>query len=295
MTAAARRTVDERFSSLTGYPFPPNYAEIDGLRLHYVDVGSGRPIVLFHGEPTWSFLYRKVIPPLVAAGYRAVAPDFAGFGRSDKPTDPAFYTYDAHVDLMASLLGRLDVEDATAVVHDWGGPIGLRLVVDHPEWFNRLVVMNTDLFSGGGASDGFMAWRRFVERTPDLPVRRIMERAMATDWSATTLDGYEAPFPTTEHKVGAHRFPLMVPLSPDEPGAAEMCRVKQALAHWPHPALVLFSTNDPIFPVRVGERWVERLPGAHPLELVEEAGHFLQEDAGDRVAEHIADFLRRTD
>jgi haloalkane dehalogenase len=295
MPASVLRTPDERFADLADYPFQPRFLETAGLRLHYVDEGAGRPVVLFHGEPTWSYLYRKVIPPLVAAGYRAIAPDYAGFGKSDKPTNPGFYTYDAHVALMAAVLDRLDISGATAVVQDWGGPIGLRLTVEHPEWFDRLVVMNTGLFSGGRVGAGFMQWRQFVERTPDLPIRLIMGRSSATEWPEAALDGYDAPFPDKSYKVGAHRFPLIVPLSTEDEGAAEMADVKSQLAGWGHPSLVLFGTEDPIFPVRVGERWVERLSGAGPLELVEAAGHFLQEDQGETVAERIIAFLQRTD
>ena len=251
--------------------------------------------MLFHGEPTWSYLYRKIIPVISAAGYRAIAPDYAGFGRSDKPTDPAFYTYNRHVGLMADLLQTLDITRATAVVQDWGGPIGLRLAIEHPERFDRLVVMNTGLYSGGRVSEGFLEWRTFVEKNPDLPVRFIMERSMVAQWPESALDGYEAPFPTAAHKVGAHRFPLIVPVEPGMPGAVQMAETKAKLGSWSQPALVLFGTQDPVFPVRVGERWVERLPGAEPLELVEDAGHFLQEDQGEEVAERIVAFMRRTD
>ena len=295
MTPRILRTPDERFADLDGYPFEPHFAEVNNLRLHYLDEGSGRPVVLFHGEPTWSYLYRKIIPILSAAGYRAIAPDYVGFGKSDKPVDPAFYTYDTHVALMASLLDDLSLNGATSVVQDWGGPIGLRLTVEHPEWFDRLVVMNTGLFSGGAMGAAFMKWRDFVERTPDLPIRFIMERSMVTSWPDGALAGYDAPFPDQAHKVGAYRFPLIVPLSPSDRGAATMERIKLQLTEWDNPSLVLFSTEDPIFTVRVGERWVDRLPGAGPLELVENAGHFLQEDQGEAVAERIVAFLKRTD
>ncbi len=295
MTPRILRTPDERFADLDGYPFEPHFAEVNNLRLHYLDEGSGRPVVLFHGEPTWSYLYRKIIPILSAAGYRAIAPDYVGFGKSDKPVDPAFYTYDTHVALMASLLDDLSLNGATSVVQDWGGPIGLRLTVEHPEWFDRLVVMNTGLFSGGAMGAAFMKWRDFVERTPDLPIRFIMERSMVTSWPDGALAGYDAPFPDQAHKVGAYRFPLIVPLSPSDRCAATMERIKLQLTEWDNPSLVLFSTEDPIFTVRVGERWVDRLPGAGPLELVENAGHFLQEDQGEAVAERIVAFLKRTD
>lgn len=293
MTEAVR-TPEERFSGLPDFDFAPQYHEVEGLRLHYLDEGAGPPVVLFHGEPTWCFLYRKIIPRLVAAGYRAIAPDYAGFGRSDKPTDPSFYAYDRHVALIADVLGALDLEGAAVVVQDWGGPIGLRLAVEHQDWFSRLVVMNTGLFAGGPLSDGFMVWRSFVERTPDLPVGFVMSRSQVTPWADEVIAAYEAPFPDASYKTGAHQFPLIVPLNETDAGAAEMGVVKEALSHWSNPALVLFSTEDPVFSVAVGERFADRIPGAGPLELIEGAGHFLQEDQGEAVGDRIVAFLDRS-
>lgn len=290
----AVRTPDHRFADLPGYPFEPSWFEWEGLRIHYVDEGSGTPVVLFHGEPTWSYLYRKVIPVLVDRGYRAIAPDYPGFGKSDKPTDPDWYTYDNHVRAMAALLEALDVRDATAVVQDWGGPIGLRLATELTDRFTRLSIMNTGVFSGSPPSEAFIAWRSFVERTPDLPVAFVMSRSMVTTWPEAVLAAYEAPFPDERHKVGAHRFPLIVPLDQDHRGAAEMLAVRQALGEWAGPAQVLFSTADPIFHPGVGKRFVEMIPGASELELIDDAGHFLQEDQGELVGTRIADFLDRS-
>lgn len=281
-----------RFADLPGYDFTPHFETIDGLDVHYVDEGSGPPVVLFHGEPTWSFLYRTIIRKLVAAGFRAVAPDYPGFGKSDTPTDPAFYTFDRHVAVMSELIERLDLRDACAVVQDWGGPIGLRLAVDHPDRFWRIVIMNTGLFSGSAPSPAFLHWRSFVEANPDLPVGMIMERSAITRWPADVVAAYEAPFPDAASKVGAHRFPLIVPIGPDDPGADEMQRVRVALSEWTDPAVVIFGTADPIFSPRVGERWLERIPGARELILVDDAGHFLQEDQGEIVGDHIVAFLR---
>lgn len=289
------RTPDERFAALPGWDFTPRYVEIDGLRIHHVDEGHGPPVVLFHGEPTWSFLYRKIIPPLVAAGYRAIAPDYPGFGRSDKPTDPDFYTYDRHVGVMQSLFEHLDLRGATAVVQDWGGPIGLRCAIEAKDRFERLVVMNTGLFTGHGPpSEGFMKWRRFVEANPDLPIGFIMGRSAVADWPGDVIAGYEAPFPDAAYKVGAHRFPLIVPLDATAPGAGAMTDVAATLRTWTTSCLVLFSTEDPIFSPSVGERLAAMIPGAVPLQLVENAGHFLQEDQGETVAAHIVEFLAAT-
>ena len=292
MSWDALRTPEERFADLDGYDFAPNYMEIDGLRIHYLDEGEGDPVVLFHGEPTWSYLYRKMIPVFVAAGYRVIAPDYAGFGKSDKPTEPDFYTYDRHVNLMAELLEALDVRHATAVVHDWGGPIGLRIAVEHPDRFDRLAILNTGLFSGHvPMGEGFMNWRNFVEANPDLPVGFIMSRSAVAEWPESVFAGYEAPFPDERHKIGAYRFPLIVPLDTESTGAAEMSAVRDAIGEWDRPALVIFSTDDPVFLPELGQRFVKRIPGADELVLVEGAGHFLQEDRGEQVATHIVEFL----
>ena len=285
------RTPDERFDEVPDYPFEPNWFEWEGVRLHYVDEGVGPPVVLFHGEPTWSFLYRKIIPVLVDAGYRAIAPDYFGFGKSDKPSDPEAYTFDAHTASMAALAETLGLTDATAVVQDWGGPIGLRLATEHPDVFARLSILNTGLFTGGAISEGFMKWRRSVERSEDLPIRSIMERSMVQPWPDNVLDAYEAPYPDRSYKEGAHRFPLIVPLADTDPGADSMLEVRRSLEGWAKPTQVLFSTSDPVFVPKVGERFVERIPGARELELIEGAGHFLQEDQGEEVGRRIAAFL----
>jgi len=285
------RTPQERFGALPDYPFFPNWFDWGETRLHYLDEGEGRPVVLFHGEPTWSFLYRKVIPVLVAAGYRAIAPDYFGFGKSDKPIAADSYTYDAHTESMVALLADLDIRGACAVVQDWGGPIGLRIAVEHPEMFSALSILNTGLFTGGRMSKGFMDWRRFVEKSEDLPIRFIMERSMVAQWDDAVLNAYEAPFPDRSYKEGAHRFPLIVPMDPSDAGAAAMLDVRRKLEQWTNPTQVLFSTSDPVFQPKTGERFVERIPGATELELVEGAGHFLQEDKGEEVGRRIVAFL----
>ena len=287
-------TPAERFAELPGYPFAGRSFSWEGMNLHYLDEGSGRPVVLFHGEPTWSFLYRRVIPLLTAAGFRAIAPDYPGFGKSDKPTDPDFYTYDNHVAAMNALVRHLDLDGATAVVQDWGGPIGLRVAMENQDRFARLSILNTGLFTGGGSNPAFTAWRSFAEQNPDLPIAMIMGSASVTPWPAEVLAAYEAPFPTMEHKVGAWRFPLIVPLQVNDPGAEAMAAVRDALASWDRPTQVLFSTGDPIFSVRAGGRFVDLIPGATELETIDGAGHFLQEDAGEAVGAAIVAFLVRT-
>ena len=285
------RTPDERFSSLPDFPFEPNYVEVDGLRMHYVDEGEGQPVVMFHGEPSWAYLYRKMIPPVVESGRRAVCPDLAGFGRSDKPVDFGWYSYDRHVAQVSGTLASLDLQDAVVVVQDWGGPIGLRWAVENAERVAALVVMNTGLFTGR-VSKGFMAWREFAERNPDLPVGFVVNGATTSDLPDEVVAAYEAPFPSPESKGGAATFPLLVPITDDAPGAAEMLQVASALESWSKPALVAFSDSDPVFPYpKSGERFVELIPTAGEQVRIEGAAHFLQEDRGEEIARVMLEWL----
>jgi haloalkane dehalogenase len=286
------RTPDERFADLPGYDFAPHYTDVDGLRMHYVDEGQGSPVVCFHGEPTWAYLYRKVARPLIDAGHRFVAVDMPGFGRSDKPTDRGWYSYDRHTEHVARVLDGLDLHDATIVVQDWGGPVGLRWAVENEERVARLAILNTGLFTGR-VSKGFMEWRKFAERNPDLPVGFIVESATTSDLDGAKA-GYEAPFPTPESKAGAAQFPLLVPLEDDQPGAAEMRAVMDALSRWEKPALVAFSDSDPVFPYpKSGDRFVELIPGAGDQVKIEGAAHFLQEDRGEVIAAHLLELMKR--
>jgi haloalkane dehalogenase len=288
------RTPDERFEGLPGFDFEPHYIEQDGLRLHYLDEGSGDPLVLFHGEPTWSYLYRKMIPPLVAAGHRCVAPDYFGFGRSDKPQQQSWYTYDRHVASMKRLVEELDLRNATPVVQDWGGPIGLRVATEMDDRFARLVILNTGLWRGQNKmSEAWWAFHDFVERVkPDLPIGLLVSRVCAIEPAPEVVAAYEAPFPEPDSKWGAVAFPLLVPTSPASPGAAEEIELNRRLEEWKKPALVAFSDSDPMFTTRTGERFAERIPGAGPLVVIEGAAHFLQEDRGEEIAGHIVEFLK---
>ncbi|MFP5353295.1 MAG: haloalkane dehalogenase, partial [Actinomycetota bacterium] len=228
------RIADERFEDLPGFSFAPRYlelgADLEGLRMHYLDEGSGAPIVLLHGEPTWAYLYRKMVPSLAAA-HRVVVPDLIGFGRSDKVTDIGWYSYDRHVASIEQLLNRLDLREITLVVQDWGGPIGLRVAVEHEERFARLVILNTGVFRPGPnwPTPGFLQWRAFAEKNPDLPVGMIVQGATASDLTAEIVAAYEAPFPDAASKAGAAAFPLLVPLQEDDPGASKMVEVADAL------------------------------------------------------------------
>jgi haloalkane dehalogenase len=285
------RTPEERFEGLPDFPFEPHYREVDGLRLAHLDEGDGQPVVFFHGEPTWSYLWRKVIPPVRDAGYRCLAPDLPGFGRSDKPTDIDWYSYDRHVEMTAGLLTELDLRDVTVVVHDWGGAIGLRIAVENPERISRLVIMEPALFTGRQKmTDAWKAFRDFVERTEDLPVGMLVRRACLTDPGDEVAAAYEAPYPDAASKSGARAFPLMLPTEPDAPAAAAGRRVVDALHDDDRPILALWADSDPIMPPEVGVRLCEAI-GAPPPRLIENASHFLQEDAGERIGALIAEWL----
>ena len=285
------RTPDERFEGLPGWPFEARYVEQDGLRMHYLDEGAGDAVLLLHGEPTWSYLYRKAIPPLAAVA-RVLAPDYFGFGRSDKPVERAWFTYDRHYDAVERFVDDLDLRRVTVVVHDWGGPIGLRLAVTRPDRVDRIVVTNTGIFAGRPPSDEWLRFREFVRRVDtELRPGQLVQITCVTELADEVVAAYDAPFPTPESKAGILMFPELVPTEPDHPSAAKMLEVREALGRWTKPALVLFSDSDPIFSPRVGERFAELIPGAEPAEVVEGAGHFLQEDKGEEIGERIARWL----
>lgn len=282
--------------TLPEFPWESKYREWEGLRLAHLDerppTRDGPPVVFFHGEPTWSFLWRKVIPPVLGAGFRCIAPDLPGFGRSEKPADVGWYSYDRHVAAMAALLEELDVRDATVVVHDWGGPIGLRLAVEHPERIARMVVMDTGLFTGHQKMSG--AWQRFrdfVERTEDLPVGFLVRGGCHTDPGDEVIAAYDAPFPDAAAKAGARAFPLFLPTSPEGPTAEAGQRVLEALKTDERPKLVLWADSDPIIPLEVGHRFAATL-NTEVGHVIPDAGHFLQEDQGDLIGRHIAAWLQ---
>ena len=289
------RTPDERFRDLPGYPFAPHYREWQGLRMHHLDEGGrdAEPILLLHGEPDWSYLYRKMVPAL-ARRFRVIAPDYLGFGRSDKPTAVDWYSFDRHVESVKALVSGLDLRSATVVVQDWGGPIGLRTAVEMRDRFSRLVVLNTGLFGDGDwPSEGFLRWRSFAERVGlDLPVGRVMQSSVSTPLDEVTLAAYEAPWPVRESKAGVAAFPLLVPLKADDPGAKALRDVAWALRGWDVPALVVWSDGDPVFTLAHGRAMADSLPGAHGrLSVVEGAGHMLQEDAGEEIAKRILQWV----
>ena len=255
MSVEAARTPEGALEGLPDFPFESRYREVDGLRLAHLDEGEGKPVVFFHGEPTWSFLWRKVIPPVRDGGYRCIAPDYAGFGRSDKPTDLGWYTYDRHVELMALLLEELDLHDATVVVHDWGGPIGLRLAVEHPDRISRIVIMETGPFTGHQRmSDTWFAFRDFVRDNEDVPVGMLVRGGCENDPGDDVIAAYDAPYPDSSSKAGARAFPLILPTTPDAVGAVEGKKVADGLRNDDRPSLVLWADSDPVLPFSVGER-----------------------------------------
>ena len=287
------RTPDEHLANLPEFPFKPRYRKYEGLRLAHLDEGKGPPVVFIHGEPTWSFLWRKVIPPVRDAGYRCIAPDLPGFGRSDKPIDLGWYTYDRHTDSVATLFAELKLRDATVVLHDWGGPIGLRLAVEQPDWVGRMVILDSGLFTGHQKmTDAWMAIRELATRSEDLPVPFLIRAGCRRPPTRGVIAAYEAPFPNPAAKAGARAFPLILPTTPQMEGAATGQRVLDALGTDPRSKLIIWGEGDTILPVQSGW-WFARAIGADIDHVIPGVGHFLQEDAGNQVGRMIVSWLRR--
>jgi len=290
------RTPDGRFNNLPGFDFAPHYLEIAGLRVHYVDEGppAAAPVLMLHGEPSCSYLYRKMIPVITAAGHRAVAPDLAGFGRSDKPARREDYSYQFHVDLMTGLIESLDLSEITLVGQDWGGLIGLRIAAEHPDRFARIVVANTGLPTGDQPmTEGFMRWREYSQTVENFHVGGIVKGGCLNDPPPEVIAAYNAPFPDDSYKAGARQFPLLVPIRPDDPASEANRRAWEVLRRWEKPLLTAFSDSDPV--TRGGDRVFQKLvPGAQgqPHVTIAGAGHFLQEDKGEEFAQVVVDFIR---
>ncbi|GAB4192476.1 MAG: haloalkane dehalogenase [Roseiflexaceae bacterium] len=291
------RTPDERFADLPEYPFAPHYADLGGLRMHYVDEGphEAAPVLLLHGEPTWSYLYRRMIGPLVASGHRVIAPDLIGFGRSDKPARQEDYSYQQHVEWLAGLLVALDLRRITLFCQDWGGLIGLRVLAEHSERFARAIAANTALpDSGQRGSRAVRTWQTFARFSPWFPIGRIVQAGCVTRLAPTVRTAYDAPFPDRRYKAGARAFPRLIPSSPDDPALPANRRAWEQLARWDKPFLTAFSDQDPI--TRGADRPMrERIPGARgqPHTTIQGAGHFLQEDRGPELAVLIDGFIKR--
>ncbi len=295
------RTPDERFADLPDYPFSPNYLHVDdteggSLRLHYLDEGDkDAPVVLMlHGEPSWSFLYRKMIGPVVAAGYRVIAPDLIGFGRSDKPSQRTDYTFQRHMDWVRQVLIQLELRNITLVCQDWGGVLGLRLVGEHPELFARVVAANTMLPTGDHhPGEAFLQWQSYSQSVPVFPTGSIIQRSTVTELSAEVVAAYDAPFPDESYKEGARQFPLLVPCSPDDPASAANRKAWETLVQFNKPFLTAFSDQDPI--TKAAEPVLRKLiPGCagQPHTTIENGGHFLQEDQGEALAKVVIAFMQ---
>ncbi len=298
------RTPDDRFANLPGYDFAPHYVDVaDGeggtLRVHYVDEGPrDAPVVLLmHGEPSWCFLYHKMIPVITGAGFRAIAPDLVGFGRSDKPANRNDYTYARHVDWMReALFDHLDLRGVTLVGQDWGGLIGLRLVGEHPDRFARVVAANTFLPTGdNNPGEAFLAWQKFSQEVPEFPVGRIINGGCVTDLDEAVIAAYDAPFPDESYKEGARQFPLLVPTRSDDPASEANRTAWKTLEQFDRPFLCAFSDSDPI--TGGADRvLLARIPGTkgQPHTTIVGGGHFLQEDKGEELAEVVVEFMKST-
>jgi haloalkane dehalogenase len=284
------RTPESRFDRLPDFDFQPNYLDQDGLRMHYLDEGEGDPVLLLHGEPTWSFLYRKMIPPLARVA-RCIAPDYFGFGRSDKPTERAWYSYERHVASIARLADHLDLRRITLVVQDWGGPVGFRFAVENPERVTKIVVMNTGI-GARAPNDEWLRFQSFMRRVgTEIVAGQLIRLSLVQPTTDEIIAAYDAPFPVPESRIGIVQFPELVATSADHPSAPAMLVVRDRLREFDRPALVLFGDSDPIFSRRAAEVMAELLPNAELDPPVEGAGHFLQEDRGEHLGERIAAWL----
>lgn len=292
------RTPDSRFVGLEGYSFGPNYVDVDAhgapaLRMHYVDEGprDGSPVVLLHGEPTWSYLYRSMIAPLAAAGHRVLAPDLIGFGRSDKPTRRQDYTYQRHVEWLTSWMTTLDLRDITVVAQDWGSLIGLRVAAENPDRFAKLFIANGFLpIADRPANVAFRFWRALAKSSPVLPAGWLVDRATVHKVPKTVRAGYDAPFPDKSYQAGARAFPQLVPTSPSDPAIPANRAAWDVLGHWEKPVLCVFGARDPILG-NADQPLIRHIPGAagQPHARIE-AGHFIQEDAGPELARRLLDW-----
>lgn len=287
------RTSDHYFYGLEDFPYPPNYVEINGGRLHYIDEGQGEIILCLHGEPTWSFLYRKMIKPL-RKNYRIIAPDFFGFGRSDKFTRQQDYSFRMHYHTLIRFIEKLELSNITLVVQDWGGLIGLSVLGKYPNLFSRVVIMNTALPTGSRPMPiAFKLWQAFAKYWPTFPIEKIMKVGCYRKLKQPVLRGYSAPYPSKKYAQGARAWPQLVPSAPHHAGVKQIKRARQTLKGWTKPALIMFSDNDPI--TRGAEKWfIRNIPSVSDATVipVKGAGHFLQEDKGRLIAKHIDEFMQ---
>ena len=290
------RTPDDRFEDLPDYPFEPNFIDVDGIRMHYVDEGpsDAQPVLLLHGEPSWSYLYRFMIPPLAEAGLRVIAPDLIGFGKSDKPASKGDYSYASHVTWMTQFIEQLGLTDITLFCQDWGSLIGLRVAAENEHRFARVALGNGGLPTGDQPMPtAFKVWQKFAKYSPWFPIGKLVDKGCVKDFSTAEIAAYDAPFPSSKFKAGSRAFPLLVPTSPDDPASADNRAAWDTFSRWNKPFLTCFSNRDPI--TRGGyKRWQETVPGATGQDhvIIKNAGHFLQEDKGPELADLLINYIR---
>ncbi len=290
------RTPDQRFQNLPDYEFEPHYVDVDEMRMHYVDEGpaDAPPILLMHGEPSWSYLYRHMIPPIASAGLRAIAPDLIGFGKSDKPAAQSNYSYEIHVAWMLQFLEKLNLRNITLVCQDWVSLIGLRLAAENEERFDRIILANGGLPTGDQVMPTiFRIWRAFARFSPWFPIGRIVQSGTVSSLPPDVIAAYDAPFPNSTYKAGARAFPKLVPTTPDDPATSANRAAWEIFSKWQKPLLTAFSNRDPITR-GADQAFLELVPGAknQPHTTIRNAGHFLQEDKGPELAKVVIDFVR---
>lgn len=293
----ALRTPDDRFKGLPDYPFEPHYLTVDGLRIHYVDEGprDEHPVLMMHGEPSWSYLYRKIIPKVSAAGWRVLAPDLVGFGKSDKPVRREDYTYQRHLDWMWSVVGQLGLDRIVLVCHDWGGLLGLRMVGEHPDRFDAVLASNTFLPTGDmDPGEGFKKWQKFSQEAKEFEIGRILKNGTARGLPPEIIAAYDAPFPDDRYKAGARQFPMLVPIRPDDPASESNRAAWQSLSKWEKLFVTVFADSDPV--TKGGDKFLQMaIPGTkgQPHSRLARTGHFIQEDDPDGFANCVLEFLKR--
>ena len=285
------KTDPVHFKGIKDFPYEENYVDFNSLKMHYIDESEGETILALHGEPSWCYLYRKFIP--ILKDYRFIAPDLIGFGKSDKIVDWKDYSFDLHLNSLVHFIEKLDLNDITLVVQDWGGLLGLSLLGKFPEKFKRVVILNTFLPIGKPLGSFFKAWQKFAKYHPSLPVGSIIQKGTYQDLSKEVIDAYKAPFPSKKHKGGAKAFPTLVPTKPTHAGVNEMKKARKVLSNWKKPALVLFSDKDKMMS-GLEKFFYKLIPssGEQQKLLIKDAGHFLQEEKGEEIASYIDQFIK---
>lgn len=279
-----------RFEDIKDFAYKANFIDFNGANMHYIDVGKGETFLALHGQPTWSYLYRKFIP--VLSNYRFIAPDLIGFGKSDKYVDWKNYSFENHLNSLIHFVEKLELQDINLIVQDWGGLLGLSLLAQKPQLFKRVIILNTFLPKGKSLPISYKLWRFYAKNHPSIPVGKIIQRFTYNNLPKEVLKAYDAPFPNKSHKTGPRSFPTLVPSNEQDPAVPYLLKARECLSQWTKPALVVFSANDPVFS-GLEKFFIERIPSCknQPRIIIEEASHFLQEDKGEEIANYIRMFL----